>query len=63
MTTDEALKEIQDHVQRCREEGESDLRGILYTIKSLRERLEKGKAESTSYSATDSCHPLPPVGT
>jgi hypothetical protein len=46
MTTDEALKEIQDHVQWCREEGETDLRGILYKIKSLREKLEKEKAES-----------------
>lgn len=39
MTTDQALNEIQEYVQWCREEGETDLRGILYKIKSLRKEL------------------------
>jgi len=37
MTTEQALEEIEKHVQWCREEGETDLRGILWTIKTLRE--------------------------
>ncbi len=48
MTTDEALKEVQDHVQWCREEGETDLRGILHKIKSLREQLARESAETES---------------
>lgn len=51
MTTDEALKEIQDHVQWCREEGETDLRGILYVIKSLREKLAKEAAPENEAKA------------
>ena len=43
MTTDEALEKVQKYVQWCREEGETDLRGILYMIKSLREDLKKEK--------------------
>lgn len=52
MTTDEALKEIQDHVQWCREEGETDLRGILSKIKYLREQLTTGAMEITPNEAT-----------
>jgi len=34
MTAKEALKEIRKFVQECREEGETDLRSILYFIDS-----------------------------
>ena len=43
MTTDEALKRVQDRVQWYREEGETDLRGILYYIKTLRDQLNRGE--------------------
>lgn len=45
MTTDEALEKVRAHVQWCREEGETDLRGILFMIKCLREDLAKEEAE------------------
>ena len=50
MTTDEALKNVQDHVQWCREEGETDLRGILFHIKELRKELQQS-ASATSTPA------------
>jgi len=41
MTTDEALEKVRAHVQWCREEGETDLRGILSMIKYLRDDIAK----------------------
>jgi len=40
MTTDEALKYMQDYIQWCRENGESDLRGPLHAVQSLRKELQ-----------------------
>lgn len=49
MTTDEALKSVQDFVQECRERGEGDLRCILSHIKDLRKDLaEESNPESKS---------------
>lgn len=38
---DDCLRHVYDHVQWCRENGETDLRGILNTIKILRNQLQK----------------------
>lgn len=43
MTTDEALKEVQNYVQWMREGNESDLRSVLHHIKYMRKELAEGR--------------------
>ena len=43
MTTEQAISDIEEKVQWCRENGESDLRTILNFIKCLRQQHESEK--------------------
>ena len=52
MTTDEALEKVRAHVQWCREEGETDLRGILSMIKYLRDDIAKENATKSTDAST-----------
>jgi hypothetical protein len=56
MTADEALEKVRAHVQWCREEGKTDLRGILSMIKYLREDIAKESAAKPA-EATDASTP------
>lgn len=42
LTAIDALKLVGDRVQWCRENGETDLRGILATIRGIQSMIDKG---------------------
>lgn len=55
LTVSDALTIIRDRAQWCREEGESDMRNILYTIDSLNTQIKdgKGRDEIIAYFAPE----------
>ena len=44
LTTTDVLDIIAKRAQWCREEGESDMRNILYTVSFLRDKIKEGKS-------------------
>lgn len=44
LTIDDVLKLVWDHAQRCRENGESDMRSIIYLVDSIRNDIKDKKS-------------------
>ena len=55
MTTNEALEKVMEHLQWCREKGETDLRGILNVIECLRKDIAKENAIKAAESTKCQC--------
>lgn len=43
LTVDDALKLLADRAQWCRENGESDMRSILNTVRGIKSMIAEGK--------------------
>ena len=43
LTADDVLTMIRDRAQWCRENGESDMRNILNTVRTLKGMMDEGK--------------------
>ena len=46
LTAEDVLKLIADRAQWCRENGESDMRNILNTVRAIREGMKEGKTRT-----------------
>lgn len=44
LTTTDVLDIIAKRAQWCREEGESDMRNIIYTVSFLRDKIKQSKS-------------------
>ena len=55
LTAQDVLKLLMDHAQRCRENGESDMRNILNVGRMIKAKLAEGKSreEIFAYLADD----------
>ena len=46
LTVDDALKLLADSAQQCRENGDSDMRNILNTVRGIKSMIAKGKSRT-----------------
>ena len=46
LTVDDALKLLADCAQRCRENGDSDMRTILNTVRGIKSMIAEGKSRA-----------------
>jgi hypothetical protein len=46
LTVDDALKLLADRAQQCRENGDSDMRNILNTVRGIKSMIAEGKTRA-----------------
>jgi len=51
LTVDDALKLLADRAQQCRENGDTDMRNILNTIRGIKSMIAEGKTRAEILAA------------
>jgi len=51
LTVDDALKLLADRAQQCRENGDSDMRNILSTVRGIKSMIAEGKSREEIIAA------------
>ena len=51
LTVDDALKLLADRAQQCRENGDSDMRNILNTVRGIKSMIAEGKSRTEILAA------------
>ena len=51
LTVDDALKLLADRAQRCRENGDTDMRNILNTVRGIKSMIAEGKTRAEILAA------------
>ena len=51
LTVDDTLKLLADRAQSCRENGDTDMRNILNTVRGIRSMIAEGKSRAEILTA------------
>lgn len=51
LTVDDALKLLADRAQQCRENGDTDMRNILNTVRGIKSMISDGKSREEIIAA------------
>ena len=51
LTVDDVLKLLSDRAQQCRENGDSDMRNILNTVRGIKSMIAEGKSRAEILAA------------